>query len=141
MAIEAELIESPLVGMTNRLPAPHDPSERALLHAQYGWQIRTYPWNSSKHLLYKTKGMLNLQLWYPEIRLSVLTPSRLTGGQYEVRMGDEVVRVRRSLEVAELLHDWGGVRLPCSRVVHFYYYKMILLPYCGGSSNAVEFVS
>ena len=77
MAIEAELIESPLVGMTNRLPAPHDPSERALLHAQYGWQIRTYPWNSSKHLLYKTKGMLNLQLWYPEIRLSVLTPSVL----------------------------------------------------------------
>ncbi|MEC7240117.1 MAG: hypothetical protein VXW32_02665 [Myxococcota bacterium] len=141
MATEAELIESPLVGTKDHLPSPHDPSERALLHAQYGWQIRTYPWNSSQHLLYKTKGMLNLQLWYPEVGLSILTPSGLTGGQYEVRMGDEVVRVRRSLEVAELVHDWAGVRLPCSRVVHFYYYKMILLPYCGGSSHAVEFAS
>jgi hypothetical protein len=141
MATETALITSPLEGTENRFPAPHDPSERALLHAQYGWQIRTYPWNSPQHLVYKTKGMLNLQLWYPKVRLSVLTPSRLTDGQYEIRMGDEVVRVRRSLEVAELLHDWAGVRLPCSRIVHFYYYRMVLLPYCGGSSAPVEIAS
>ena len=111
--------------------APHDPWERAAVHARYGWEIRTYPWNSRLHRVASDNGTLHLQIWYPAVGLSILTPSRLTGGKYEVQMADERVRMCCAATMAEIVYDWAGVRLPCSRVVSFYYDRMVLLPYFG----------
>ena len=113
--------------------APHDPHERAVIHSRYGWQIRTYAWNTALHRYGAQKGMLHLQLWCPSMGLSILTPSELTAGHYEVSMAGESVRVCCVGTVAEIVYEWTGLRMPCSRVLSFYLYRMVYLPYLGAS--------
>lgn len=65
-------------------PRPHDPAERELV-AQVGpWQVRRLAHGSAKLEYCARRGFLHLQLWHPQAGVSVLTPSRLTGDQYDV---------------------------------------------------------
>ncbi|WP_394843325.1 hypothetical protein LZC95_40530 [Pendulispora brunnea] len=62
-------------------PPPHDPRERDLAMVLEGWEVRLF--GGRKFQYFVTRGFWHLQLWHPEARISVLTPSRLTQGFYE----------------------------------------------------------
>lgn len=65
-------------------PRPHDPAERELVGQIGPWQVRRFPLSSAKLEYCARRGFLHLQLWHPEAGVSVLTPSRLTGDQFDV---------------------------------------------------------
>ncbi|WP_437686139.1 hypothetical protein [Sorangium sp. So ce176] len=62
-------------------PPPHDPRERELALVVAGWEVRLF--GGRKFEYFVARGFWHLQLWHPEARVSVLTPSRLTRGLYE----------------------------------------------------------
>lgn len=65
-------------------PPPHDPTERGLV-AQLGvWQVRDFGEGDARAPYLARHGMLHVQLWHPDAGVSVLTPSRLTLGRWEV---------------------------------------------------------
>jgi hypothetical protein len=111
-------------------PAPHDPRERALLfeivaaaapraqvalHGSSGrssavaatrWEVRAFPAGGRMHRYFAPRGLLHVQLWQPESEVSVLTPSRLTLGRWEVfpvdgwKLGaDRVAELRRLIRI------------------------------------------
>lgn len=62
-------------------PPPHDPRERELVMVLTGWEVRLF--SGPKFQYFAPRGFWHVQLWHPEARVSVLTPSRLTSGFYE----------------------------------------------------------
>jgi hypothetical protein len=108
-------------------PAPHDPRDRALIstivvpaqafrahssrHGSSGrrgasastrWEVRAFPSGGRMHRYFAPRGLLHLQLWQPESGVSMLTPSRITLGRWEVfpvegwKLGvDQVADLRR----------------------------------------------
>jgi hypothetical protein len=83
--------------------APHDPRERLLVTTISRWQVRVFPEVRARSLL--QRGLWHLQLWEPEARLSVLTPSATTASTYEVlSLGDGwKVRVESRSDLVKLL--------------------------------------
>lgn len=65
-------------------PPPHDPRERDLIVRLPEWEVRAFPKGGRMHAYFAPRGLLHLQLWHPRARVSVLTPSRLTCGRYEI---------------------------------------------------------
>lgn len=63
-------------------PAPHDPRERRTILWLGAWEVRLH--DDRKFQYFIARGLWHLQLWHPERGISVLTPSRLTNGLYEV---------------------------------------------------------
>lgn len=49
-----------------------------------GWEIRIFPDGDRKAEYFAPRGFLHAQLWHPLARVSVLTPSALTGGLFEL---------------------------------------------------------
>jgi hypothetical protein len=88
-----ELIE------TERLPPLHVPSDRELLARVGPWEVRRHAVADERFAYFASRALLHLQLWHPEQRISVLTPSRLTGGRFELARG------ARRASVA----NWAGV--------------------------------
>lgn len=68
----------------DRPPPPHDPWERGLVARIGAWEVRRFEPEDLKFGYFLARGFLHLQLWHPEAPASVLTPSRLTGGFFEV---------------------------------------------------------
>ncbi len=64
--------------------ALHLESTRALVFWLDEWDVRMSVPESTEHRLLVVNGMFHLQLWHPQARLSILTPSPLTGNQFEV---------------------------------------------------------
>jgi hypothetical protein len=62
-------------------PPPHDPRERDLTMLLDGWEVRLF--GGRKFEYFVARDFWHLQLWHPEARVSLLTPSRLTCGFYE----------------------------------------------------------
>jgi hypothetical protein len=65
-------------------PPPHDPRQRDLIVRLPEWEVRAFPRDGRMHAYFAPRGLLHLQLWHPRARVSVLTPSRLTCGRYEI---------------------------------------------------------
>jgi hypothetical protein len=71
---------------------PHDPNDRIAVEtftvgttaSVFGeWQVRLFdPAGVFRHYL-SQQSLLHVQLWNPYFRVSILTPSRLTGGYFE----------------------------------------------------------
>jgi hypothetical protein len=94
-------------------PPPHDPSERALVCKLGAWEFRAFPPDDPKHRYFATRELLHLQLWHPDARVSLLTPSRLTAGAFELFPVDGWKCVVRSAEEARRLARYAhGVELP-----------------------------
>ena len=62
----------------------HDPNERVLVGCHGPWEVRAHARNSKRHHCFAPRGLLHIQLWYPERNVSVLTQSALTDGRFEV---------------------------------------------------------
>lgn len=116
-------------------PAPHDPRDRGLITEHRGWAVRAFAWNSPHHAWLAREGMLHIQLWSPEARVSVLTPSRLTGGAYEVCLDGERTRACCWGAVAGRLVQ-GGVRPPEHGLVDHFYGGLVLAALVGRGSGA-----
>ena len=69
-------------------PRPHDPTEREVVSYLGDWQVRQFPESDSKLAYFTGRGFLHVQLWHPGRGVSVLTPSRLTGGRFDVWTDD-----------------------------------------------------
>jgi len=65
-----------------RLPPLHAPFDRELLARVGPWEVRRHA--DDRFGYFATRSLLHLQLWHPACRVSVLTPSRLTGGRFEI---------------------------------------------------------
>jgi hypothetical protein len=71
---------------------PHDPRERVHVTTVSNWQVRVYSEARARSLV--PRGLWQVQLWEPDALLSVLTPSRATGGAYEALSVSDGWKVR-----------------------------------------------
>lgn len=56
--------------------------ERELAQTIGEWEVRVFA--DDKFGFFVARGLWHVQLWHPQARVSVLTPSRLTGDAYEI---------------------------------------------------------
>lgn len=63
---------------------PHDPLERVVLERLDGWEVRTFALHDARCAYLLRRDMGHLQLWHPGAGVSFLTPSRLSGGRWEL---------------------------------------------------------
>lgn len=99
--------------MTPWPPPPHDPRERVVLAAAEGWELRDFAPEDARAAYFAAHGFAHLQLWHPARGVSILTPSRLTGGRYELYPFAGWKRAaRRFSEVQALVEQAHGLRTP-----------------------------
>ncbi len=110
-----EIAHEPLADL--HPPAPHDPREREVVASAGGWEVLQFPEGDSRIRYFAPRDMLHLQLWHPGRRISILTPSRITGGLYEVVLASFGDRGRTSSLPAlrEALREVLSVDLPSDR--------------------------
>jgi hypothetical protein len=98
--------------LVSRLPPPHDPTERNGVAWVGLWQVRQFSDGDARLAYFRPRGFHHLQLWNPDERISILTPSRLTAGRFEVwPEGGDRWSAPTWREVTEHL---AGVALPSS---------------------------
>lgn len=78
------------------------------------WEVRRHDEGERPHSYFARRGFLHLQLWQPALGISILTPSGLTNGRFEIW--------RDGLRISQA--DWhgvvrclGGTGLPSAREV------------------------
>ena len=69
------------------VPPLHAPGDRELFAACGAWEVRRHAEDDPRFAYFASRAFLHLQLWHPERRVSVLTPSRLSGGRFEIAAG------------------------------------------------------
>ncbi|GJL50276.1 MAG: hypothetical protein NPIRA01_15030 [Nitrospirales bacterium] len=65
-------------------PPPHDPRDRTRVGRIDGWEVRMFSQHDTQRKYFVHKAFTHLQLWHPNWKVSVLTPSHLTGNFYEL---------------------------------------------------------
>lgn len=70
-----------------RLPPLHAPQDRELIANVGPWEVRRYAGADERFAYFSSRAFLHVQLWCPHRQISVLTPSRLTRGQFEIAKG------------------------------------------------------
>lgn len=90
--------------LVSSLPPPHDPGERTPVAWVGLWEVRQFPDGDARLRYFRPRGFHHLQLWHPSARISILTPSRLTAGLFELwPEGGERSRLSTWREVADRL--------------------------------------
>jgi hypothetical protein len=118
-------------------PPPHDPEERTLLTRCDGWEVRVFGETDFRHAYFARKSMLHLQLWHPERRVSVLTPSRLTADRWELYSEQtHKLRLRKRAMLVRVLAEQHGLRLPNPSTLAGLEFWFVEVP--SGSSFDVE---
>jgi hypothetical protein len=101
--------------LTQPLPSPHDPWERCALAWVGEWDVRQFSTADPKLDYFRRRGFLHLQLWHPGARISILTPSRLTAGNFEAwAQGGERFAVSRWNDLGA---HFEGIALPTATEV------------------------
>jgi hypothetical protein len=92
------------------LPPLHAPTDRELFARVGSWEVRRHGAEDERFSYLASRAMLHVQLWHPMRRISILTPSRLTGGRFEIARGLHRVTVATWPGVVALLpdHDLPG---------------------------------
>jgi hypothetical protein len=94
-------------------PPPHDPRERIILSRTGDWEVRAFAEGDPKFHYLLRHGMWHLQLWHSGRGVSILTPSALTAGHYEIfSVRGRTVRVRSAAEVVALVERHHDVAAP-----------------------------
>jgi hypothetical protein len=84
------------------LPAPstlaihplHAPNERVVIAELGVWELRQFAPGDRKLAYFAAKGFAHVQLWHPTQHVSVITPSRLTNGEFELWIAGERYNAR-----------------------------------------------
>ena len=87
----------------------HSIVERPLFAALGEWEVRRHLETGREHAYFTSRGFLHLQLWHDAARVSILTPSRLTGDRFEIWRDGIRIRVGSWAEVVARL---SGLALP-----------------------------
>lgn len=98
-------------------PPPHDPRERERIATAGPWEVLQFAADDSRIRYFAPRRMLHLQLWHPGRRISILTPSLITDGLYEVVLASHGDRGRTPSLPAlrEALREVLRVELPTDR--------------------------
>jgi hypothetical protein len=91
-----------------------------------GWQLLATAHNDPRHRYLAARGMLHLQLFHAGQELSLLTPSPLTAGRYELWRAGERTRVCCFGAAARHLAALGASP-PCAGWLAFHQ-RALLLP-------------
>lgn len=89
----------------------HAVTERAVVGRCGGWEVRRHPLGEPAVAAYVRDGYLHLQLWCGRSGISILTPSRLTAGLFDLQLADGA-RVRAHLYQRVVDAVPAGVRAP-----------------------------
>ncbi|MBL8678153.1 MAG: hypothetical protein JNK05_03265 [Myxococcales bacterium] len=76
------------------LPRPHDPDDRVLVASLGDWELRDFADGSRFAAFFARHGLAHRQLYLRSAPLSILTPSALTGGAFELCASDGRARFR-----------------------------------------------
>jgi hypothetical protein len=110
---ERSLIFELAAGPTFVQPAPHGSSGRSCAADATRWEVRAFPVSGRMHRYFAPRGLLHVQLWQPEAAVSVLTPSRLTLGRWEVFPVDGwKLAADRVAELRRLIRARFGIEPP-----------------------------
>lgn len=96
------------------LPPLHAPFDRELVAGAGPWEVRRHAVSDERFAYFAERELLHLQLWHPIERISVLTPSRLSGGRFEIACGARRAWIATWDGVVEQLPDHrlpGGAEL------------------------------
>ena len=93
----------------------HDPWQRGVMGEFRHWQVRVFAWNDPTHGYLVAHGLLHLQLWCSKHQISVLTPSKLTAGLYEVQTSERTYRLSSFGQLAIFLESEFDLYPPCPR--------------------------
>src|SRR5687768_1858005 len=67
------------------VPHPlHDPADRVAVGAIGAWQLRQFAESDRRLAYFARRGFAHVQLWHPIEGISIVTPSRLTRGNFEL---------------------------------------------------------
>jgi hypothetical protein len=100
-------------------PPPHDPRERVVLCPADHWQVRAFLFNDPRFQYLAPRGLWHIQLWHPGAGVSVLTPSALTGGRYEIFPIQKWKRRAESYEeLLGLLQVFHDITPPSAGMLH-----------------------
>lgn len=99
------------------VPPLHDEHDRVAASSvgslDGGWTAFAFGADDGRHAWLLRHGGWHLQLLHDERRVSLLTPSRLTGGAFEIfPIVDEPLRLLRYTDVVRLVEREHGVRPP-----------------------------
>jgi hypothetical protein len=98
---------------TPALPRPHDPEDRVTIAVLGRWELRDFAAGSSFALFFARHQIEHRQLLDAELGISVLTPSPLTGEQFELCDANGVrFRTIRERALREHVRARYGVELP-----------------------------
>jgi hypothetical protein len=82
----------------------HDPRERVCVaRLDDGWQLRQFAEDDPRRSYCATRGFMHVQLFHEERGVSVLTPSRLTRGHYQLASDGERYEARTWRTISEAL--------------------------------------
>ncbi|MEM6930381.1 MAG: hypothetical protein AAF602_25820, partial [Myxococcota bacterium] len=99
----------------------HDPASRCLIDdTPSGWQVLGHAFNTDRHAYFAPRGMLHLQWWFPARRVSVVTPSRLTEGRFEVWDGVNVRRICCHRHLTTIFVEQLALVPPCDEAMRHY---------------------
>ena len=101
------------------MPPGHDLDRRMQVYTHEGWVCRSHARNDINYANMAALGQLHLQLWLPHARVSILTPSSLTDGDFEVCLFGDLFRVSSSAELNALLVTEAAVAPPCPGLIHY----------------------
>lgn len=83
----------------------HALAERETFARLGEWEVRRHAERAAQHTYFAPRGFLHLQLWHPSARVSILTPSRLTHGRFEIWRDGIRIAVRAWNDVTARLVD------------------------------------
>ena len=99
------------------IPLVHDPRRRSLVETRRHWQIRVFARGEETFRTLAQQGALNVQFWSRALATSILTPSVMTDGAFEVWMPWGCWRDDHWCSLVEPL--WrAGVSVPGLDLVH-----------------------
>lgn len=93
-------------------PWPHNPAERVVVEEIAGWEARVVPRCEPTHKFLLQQELLQLQLWHPRARVSLLTPSPAIRGCPVHSIGGWIVLNATETHVRNVVRLSFGLRFP-----------------------------
>lgn len=89
----------------------HDPDERVVVADLGDWEVRQFAVTDRRATYFADKGFGHVQLWNAAVVASIITPSRLTAGHFEMWLDGERFAAR-SWATLELELAMRGIQPP-----------------------------
>ncbi len=103
----------------------HNHRLRALVFWLGDWEVLMYRPCSDVHRLLVVNGMFHLQLWHPESQTSILTPTSLTGGQFEVApLFGSAFQCEDYAEIAAIIEAARNIQAPAPELLSDVFFAM-----------------